>query len=420
MPEIKPYIVHESYIENHCIDGLRSGEGAVVSLPDGSLYMVYTHFEGQGDHDKAALVARRSNDGGLNWSEPETLLMAPENALNVMSVSLLVLSDGRLACMYLQKNSISDCRPFFITSAPSGQNIIVKTDGSSHTTDGTGGQAASGTLGKTETKAASKDDGLNWSNPAPVITNKDYYVVNNDRLVQLSRGRLLVPYARHPKLAEGDINPSWCGCAFSDDGGKTWQSGAEIAIEKENIQHPALIDSHNPGAVKIIEDSAVYPQEPGAVELLDGRVMMWCRSRGGFAYSALSDDGGQTWSPFKAITEFSMPNGPQSIKRLPGSNRLIMLYNDRGDMPFGSPQFHWRRPLSVAISDDDAKTWQRYGQLEPDDIPSNCYYSICFHNDNVIFTYYEGVMQTQRDGNFAPRNLASLKLKVVKLSYFQR
>ena len=112
-----------------------------------------------------------------------------------------------------------------------------------------------------------------------------------------------------------------------------------------------------------------------------------------------------------------MPCGPQSIARLPGSNRLIMLYNDRDGVPYGHGQYHWRRPLTIAVSDDNALTWRRHGLLEPERVPSNCYYSICFHKDNVVFTYYEGIMEMHKV--CGPRNLTSLKLKIIKKSYFE-
>lgn len=97
-----------------------------------------------------------------------------------------------------------------------------------------------------------------------------------------------------------------------------------------------------------------------------------------------------------------------------------MLYNDRQDLPMGNIQFGWRRTLDIAVSDDNAKTWRRLGALEPGTVPSTCYYSICFHKKNVVFTYYQGVMHTSVTGLFAPRNLRSLKLKVIKQRYLMK
>jgi hypothetical protein len=378
--DITPFVVHEGYIEDHRTDGLRSGEGCVAPLPDGSLYMVYGRFTGPQDHDPAVLFERRSTDGGRRWSRRKVFLPTPKDALNLMSVSLLPLRDGRLAAVFLRKNSVKeDCRPRFMTSG---------------------------------------DGGRSWSASAYMTDQPGYYVVNNDRLVQLSGGRLAAPYAWHGRPFNQDLWGVRCGCFLSDDLGATWRKGRmEIKVEAENVLFPKLVDPRVPDIVKDIREGHVQCQEPGLVELADGRVFMWCRTPGGYAYGAFSADGCETWSPFKAVSEFAMPCGPQSVLRLPGSGRLVMLFNDREGVPYGHEQWHWRRPLTVAVSDDNAATWRRHGLLEPASVPSTCYYSLCLHGENVVFTYYEGVM-TARGGFYAPRNLASLKLKIVRRAYF--
>lgn len=379
--DITPYVVHEALVEDHRFDGLRSGEGCIAPLRDGSLLLVYGKFSGPADHDFATLTERRSTDGGLHWSRPRVFRRTPKGVLNLMSASLLPLGDGRLAAVFLRKKTIdTDCRPCFMTSA---------------------------------------DGGRTWSEPVCMAGRVGYYVVNNDRLVQLSGGRLVAPYCWHGSPFNADIWNARCGCLLSDDLGATWREGREeIKVEAANVLFPKLVDPRVPDIVKDIREGHVQCQEPGVVELADGRVFMWCRTPGGYAYGAFSSDGGETWSPFKAISEFAMPCGPQSIMRLPGSGRLVMLFNDRGSVPYGHEQWHWRRPLTIAVSDDNAATWRRHGLLEPDTVPSNCYYSICLHGANVLFTYYEGVMYATKQGLLAPRNLASLKLKIVRREYF--
>jgi photosystem II stability/assembly factor-like uncharacterized protein len=144
--------------------------------------------------------------------------------------------------------------------------------------------------------------------------------------------------------------------------------------------------------------------------------MMWVRSKGGYAYRAHSKDGGETWSPLMAMPEFAMPCGPQSIYRLPGSSRLVMFYNDREGVAFGDPEFQWRTPLCVAVSDDEGATWKRQAQLE-DDRVNYCYLSACFFGDQVLLTYYEGTPTTKRpDGSLHRSNLVSMKIKVLPQS----
>jgi hypothetical protein len=192
---------------------------------------------------------------------------------------------------------------------------------------------------------------------------------------------------------------------------------AEIKIRPENALMPKFIDPKNTAALVDVTQGRVQCQEPGVVELENGVVCLWCRSPGGYAYRAFSEDGGETWSEFKPISEFSMPCGPQSMARLPGGKRIVMLFNDREGVPYGHSQFNWRRPLAIAVSDDNALTWRRHGLLEPETVVSNCYYSICFHKENVIFTYYEGCWKMK--GVVDPRNLASLKLKIIKKNFLE-
>ena len=383
MKDINDYIVYEEIVEDHTGDGLRAGEGCVTVLPDNSLYFIYGSFFGAADHDNADLVEQRSVDGGLTWTDKKVFLKTPENVLNNMSASTLLLQDGRVAMIYLHKISNHSCMPMFSTSG---------------------------------------DNAKTWSEPVNIDTRGGYYVVNNDRLVQLKNGRILLPYAWHgakPDFAqEGAL--AYCGCFISDDAGESWRRSKEEKIAKsENIILPKFVDETNIGITKHIEDGWVQCQEPGVVELSNGGVMLWCRTPGGYAYRCYSEDGGETYSALKPIEEFAMPCGPQSIKTLPGTDRLIMLFNDRGEIPYGTPEFHWRTPLSIAVSDDDGVSWRKIGQLEPDEVPSNCYYSICFHDENVIFTYYEGVMTTDDKGVSRPTNLVSLKLKIVKQEYFK-
>jgi hypothetical protein len=376
--DVTPYVVHEGYVEDHRFDGLRSGEGSVAALTDDSLLLIYGKFDGPSDEDRATLLARRSRDGGQTWSQPSVYLRSPPDSLNVMSVSLLRLRSGAVAAMHLHKHTKQDCRAWLSLSV---------------------------------------DGGRTFPEPRCITQRPIYHVVNNDRMIQLADGRLLVPYHHYPQ----GPGRGYCGCVYSDDDGRTWHySTRESFLTPQTAARPALSPTALPELVEAVEQGDLHVREPGVVELLDGRVMMWARSTGGYVYRCYSRDRGETWGPFEAFLDLPAPNGPQSVCRLPGSKRLVMLLNHRGPVPFGHHQFQWRRPLSVAVSDDDAATWKLHGLLEPDTVPSNCYYSICFHGSNLIFTYYEGVMRTDEQGLFVPRNLASLKCKVVRREYFEQ
>ena len=100
------------------------------------------------------------------------------------------------------------------------------------------------------------------------------------------------------------------------------------------------------------------------------------------------------------------PTSPQSIRRIPGTDRLICLYNDRSGIPFGSTGQHWewRTPLTLAVSDDNAESWQNLGVIGSDEY-NWCYASILFAEETVLLTVY----RSENDGD-TRRNLANLQL----------
>ena len=68
-------------------------------------------------------------------------------------------------------------------------------------------------------------------------------------------------------------------CYLSDDNGLTWHRGKqEWKVFNDNGQR-------------------ITVQEPGVIELKDGRVMMFIRSSCGSQMVSYSSDGGETWSP---------------------------------------------------------------------------------------------------------------------------
>ncbi|HZQ48506.1 MAG TPA: sialidase family protein, partial [Verrucomicrobiae bacterium] len=139
----------------------RNSEGDFIRLKDGRWLFIYTHFTtGSDDHAQAHLASRESRDGGRSWSEQDEIVVPNEGGFNVMSVSLLRLQTGGIALFYLRKNSLQDCRP------------AVR---------------------------FSRDEAKTWSDPVECITDEvGYYVLNNNRVIQLKNGRLLLPVARHP------------------------------------------------------------------------------------------------------------------------------------------------------------------------------------------------------------------------------
>lgn len=315
----------------------RNSEGDFIRLRDGRWLFIYTRFSGgSGDHDTAVLVSRVSHDQGQTWSQEDQPVLANEGGWNVMSVSLVRLQDGRIALFYLRKNSATDCRPLLRYSA---------------------------------------DEAASWSEPIEMIGDAEtgYYVLNNDRVIQLSNGRLVAPVALHHR--PDWPRPDWKGqvmCYWSDDSGVTWNRSQSVL--------EAHADGNAAGA-------RIAAQEPGVVELSDRRLMMWVRTDAGEQYRAYSADGGDTWSTLEPMGVAS-PRSPASIERVPGRPALLMVWNDHTELAV--EQRTARTPLSVALSHDDGSTWTPARPIANDPNGWYCYTAIDFVDDQVLLGYVAG------------------------------
>jgi sialidase-1 len=176
----------------------RNSEGDFIALKDGILMFVYSRFTGGASDDAAAdLAAIYSGDGGKTWSLRYEPLLTNEAKQNVMSVSLLRLPDGEIALFYLRKNGPDDCVPVM---------------------------------------RISKEEGRNWSEAVPCVPEGGYYVLNNDRAVQLKSGRIVLPLARHAKAGAKFGSRGTFLCAYSDNGGRTWKTSTTELQAPPNIR----------------------------------------------------------------------------------------------------------------------------------------------------------------------------------------
>jgi sialidase-1 len=313
----------------------RNSEGAFVTLKSGRILFLYTCFYGgAGDESPARIVSIHSDDAGRTWSAPPRVVIENQAGANVMSVSLLRLQGGRIALFYLVKNNLLDCRP------------VVR---------------------------FSTDEAESWSEPQLVGAAPGYFVLNNDRVIQLKSGRLVVPVGFHrsrgtdPKSYRSLDSRAIALWYLSDDEGKTW---------READTWWALPARTTTGL-----------QEPGVVELADGRLFSWMRTDQGAQFGCYSTDDGKNW-PLPQATALASPASPASIKRLPGSSDLLGIYNDHsGQFPFVKGK---RTPLLAAISSDDGKTWPQRKLLEGAADGWFCYTAVHFTDDAVLLGYCAG------------------------------
>lgn len=328
----------------------RNSEGTFATLRDGRVMYAYTRFtseirDGIPDSGAAEIVARFSADGGLTWTADDAPVVANEGAFNVCCPSLLRLQSGELALFYLRKNSQSDCIPMMRRSF---------------------------------------DEGATWGEPTACIADEPgYYVLNNDRVVQLRDGRLLFAVSR---LGAPDGSWDEKGTVMSyhsDDNGATWRRGGTVAAVVCGAGGVAATAADDPARVTF--------QEPGVVELRDGRILLWIRTDAGCQYVCHSSDRGESWTVPRPSPLVS-PLSPASIRRLP-TGELLALWNDhaaRPDMKARGPAWAHgaRTPLAAAVSRDEGETWSAPWLLEDDPDGWFCYTAIHPLADGTVLLSY--------------------------------
>ncbi|WP_085535190.1 sialidase family protein [Massilibacteroides vaginae] len=310
-------------------DNPRNSEGDFVTLKDGQIMFIYSRYTGtsSSDHAPAYLAARYSNDNGQTWTLEDKVILSNEGGMNIMSVSLLRLKNGNIALFYLKKNSIEDCIPMM---------------------------------------RISKDEGNSWSEPIVCITDKSgYFVLNNARVIQLEDGRLLMPVALH-KTSNGEWKEQAdLYCYYSEDNGNTWKSSTSV-----------------PNLTNIIT------QEPGVIELRDGRIMMYIRASGGHQQLSFSTDKGASWSHIES-SNIASPISPATIEKIPGSDDWLLVWNNNDGSDAKTKG--QRTPLTMAISKDEGKTWKKIKNIQEDPDGWYCYIAIRFiDNDNLLLGYCAG------------------------------
>ena len=318
---------------------MRNSEADALVLRDGRVMLAWTDFTGDGraDWSTARISARISADQGETWGE-RTTLQENIGAMNVMEPDLLRLKSGKVLFLFLRKNSPADCAP------------MVR---------------------------LSRDDAKSFSKPVPmaITPSPSYTGYNHDRAIQMKSGRILMPlffttdYRVDPHIRSRVY--------YSDDEGSSWKPSETI------------LD---------LPQSKAGAQEPGVVELKDGRVMLWVRTDLGRIYRAYSHDKGKTFSELKPIAGLDSPLSPQSIKRHPKSGDLILVWNNSPNKRF---------PLSTAVSRDEGLTWERVKVLDETPGATFAYTSIEWLRDRALLSYYVGA-----NGGW------SLRVRTLPLNWF--
>jgi sialidase-1 len=310
--------------------GPRGMPGDVVQLSGGTLLMSYTQDPG--------IMGIRSQDQGKTWNEPFILIPTPKPPAKGRygHPSFLRLPDGDVLLSYIY--TTHPTTPYY------GHNYYRR----------------------------SADECETWTEQFILSPHPGYHLVHNDRLFILSSGRIVAMAEYKAHMPSTRDHSGYVGIAFySDDSGHSWQ------VSKNTV-----------------DMQPVEVQEADAVELKDGRVMMFARTYSGFPVRAYSTDGCETWSQGEPIQELSMPYaGLPTVRRIPSTGDLLFIWISERSIDKNDPKIHRRCALTSAISKDEGNTFEHLRHIARDPEDDFGYQCVEFLADNLALIAYHA-----RDG----------------------
>lgn len=122
----------------------------------------------------------------------------------------------------------------------------------------------------------------------------------------------------------------------------------------------------------------VVMQEPGLVELKNGSVLMFIPTNCGDQYLSYSKDKGETRSTAER-SNIASPLSPASMAmaRIPDMGDLLLVWNNNG-------LNQKRKPLNIAVSKGEGRTWDHIKTLEENSDKMYCYTAIHFTGKHVL------------------------------------
>jgi len=303
---------------------------SLARLTNQDLLAVYSGM-GNGDPDQVGIWASYSQDHGQTWSSPILALDRP----HIMDADPSIV--------------VGQDRVLIVSTTRKAQELI-------------------------ETKfytATSRDQGRTWA-PGEIINHTHNYSSGKlQAATRLRNGRLLMPFCWDAILEhKGSVIKeqaernmlSVASVLFSDDDGQSWQPGGDLEIK----------GVPGGGGINGLDEICI-------AELADGSIYALCRTGSDRLYEARSSDRGLTWSKPKP-SPFVASNAPASMIALDQpKGTVVVVWNEtaKGD----------RKPLSVAYSQDNCRSWSQSKIITADYSP---YPSITqAANGQIVASWFE-------------------------------
>ena len=342
----------------------RNSPGDFFYLKNGDLLFAYTSFAAGGaDQDSADICGMISKDDGETFGEPFTIITCKELGADTIGVaSLMRMQNGDIGLFFFRKDEY-DCTIHMIRS---------------------------------------DDEGKTFKNPVLCSPEHGYTVINNDRVIRLKNGRILVPLAVSVNPVHG-VRADGRGC-ICDAGAQTLFI---YASDDDGYTFKPITEGVTP---PLSRGLVIGVQEPGLLELKDGRLWCFIRNDSARQYECFSEDGGYTWSQ-PLPSPFTSPPSPLSAKYLSDGRIFVVwnpipIYNGRREVGFVTGL---RTRFAYALSCDDGETFSEPIVFEDDEESGFSYASIYETRDkSVLIAYHAG---SGKDGT----NLCRMRIRKFRL-----
>lgn len=343
--------------ETHCLFALTPKNKpnyripGIIQAPNGDVLVICEkRNDGPGDIGNHDIVMKRSADKGRTWSN-EILILDDEDRVCTDLTLGLDRETKKLWLFFLK-----DKKQFaHLTSTDNGltwsgpvviHDQVIKPEW--ETLKGRGEESG----GNPKSHAVQWERG--WV--------QRYGCGPGNAMIQLKSGRLLVPARHREDVGKGRLR-SFAHCFYSDDHGETWHLSGTIGLNTSECQFVELTN----GDVRVISRNESSEDAPDNLRHL----------------TAISKDGGETWSDLHRLEQLITPRCHGSVERY---DAKTLLFSSPAS-PFRQKEHPYGRyNLTIRLSHDDGETWTAGKTIWPH---PGSYSDIVVLNDGAIGYIYE-------------------------------
>jgi len=324
---------------------------AIIQAPNGDILIICEkRNDGIGDIGNHDIVLKRSSDNGKTWSAEQVVFDDAENT----STDITIGYDRQTKKLWLF--FLRDKKKYnYFTSIDSGltwqgpvsmHDQVIKPEWEQ-------------LQGKNEeAKPASKSRAKQWASG----WTQRYGCGPGNAMIQLESGRLLVPARHREDIGNGKLR-SFAHCFFSDDHGASWKLGGNVGRDTSECQFVELSN----GNVRVISRNESSNDSPDNLRHL----------------TAISHDGGKTWTNFHRLEELITPRCHGAVERF---DAKLLLFSSPAAPLRQTEHPYGRYNLTVRLSSDDGESWSAGKTIWPH--PSS-YSDIVVLDDQSIAVVYE-------------------------------